>query len=75
MNEELLALGDEYWEYQLEVQPTQAMMLGDHRYDDRFEVASLESENAHIARLRDFAARAEAIDEATLTRLDRRSSR
>jgi len=67
LNEELLALGEEYWEYLLETAPTEAMMLGDHRYDDRFESASLEAEDAHIARLHEFADRAEALDAAGLT--------
>jgi uncharacterized protein (DUF885 family) len=67
VNEELRVLGDEFWEYQLEVQPTQALMLGDHRYDDRFESASRKAEDAHIARLRGFADRAEAIDPGTLS--------
>ncbi|MDJ0961177.1 MAG: DUF885 domain-containing protein [Acidimicrobiia bacterium] len=67
MNEELRALGDEFWEYQLETSPTQALMLGDHRYDERFESASRKAEDAHIARLREFADRAEGIDPATLT--------
>jgi uncharacterized protein (DUF885 family) len=71
VNDELQALGEEYWEYRLEVQPTQALLLGDHRYDDRFESASLEAEDAHIARLRGFADRAAAIDPATLDADDR----
>jgi uncharacterized protein (DUF885 family) len=67
VNEELRRLGDEYWEYRLEVSPTTALMLGDHRYDDRHEDASREAEDEHIRRLRDFAARAEAIDADHLT--------
>ncbi len=67
MNEALRTLGQEYWDYALEHQPTQALMLGDHRFDDRFEEMSRASEDAHIARLRDFVRRAEAIDPADLT--------
>ena len=67
MNEELQRLAEEYWEYQLEVGPTSALMLGDHRYDDRMEDASRAAEDAHIGRLRAFAAAAEAIDPTTLT--------
>ena len=67
MNEELHRLGEEYWEYSLEVGPTTALMLGDHRYDDRMEDASRAAEDAHIARLRSFVAAAEAIDPTTLT--------
>jgi uncharacterized protein (DUF885 family) len=67
VNEELKRLGDEYWEYTLEVSPTQALMLGDHRYGDRHEEVSREAEDRHIARLRRFADAAEAIDPAGLT--------
>jgi len=67
VNEELHRLGEEYWEYSLEVEPTTALMLGDHRYDDRMEDASRAAEDAHIARLGAFADAAEAIDLATLT--------
>ena len=67
MNEELKRLGDEYWEYTLEVSPTQALMLGDHRYGDRHEEISRQAEDRHIARLREFADAAEAIDPEGLT--------
>jgi uncharacterized protein (DUF885 family) len=67
LNEELTRLGDEYWEYHLSVNPTTALMMGDHRYDDQMEDASREAEDAHIARLRSFAATAEAIAPTTLT--------
>jgi uncharacterized protein (DUF885 family) len=67
VNQELRRLGDEYWEYHLEHSPTSALMLGDHRYDERFEDYSRSAEDTDIARLRDFAARAEAIDPAGLT--------
>jgi uncharacterized protein (DUF885 family) len=66
VNEELRRLGEEYWDYRLEVAPTSAFMMGDHRHDDRFEDASRSEEDALIARLGDFAARAEAIDPVTL---------
>ena len=67
MNEALRALGDEYWEYHLEVNPTTAWMMGDHRYDDRHEDASRAAEDAHIGRLRRFNAAAAAIDATDLT--------
>ncbi len=66
MNEAMRQLSNEYWDYTLERQPTQALMLGDHRYDDRFENASREAEDEVIGRLRVFTARAEAIDPAGL---------
>jgi uncharacterized protein (DUF885 family) len=67
LNEELTRLGDDYWEYTLTINPTTALMMGDHRYDDQMEDASREAEDAHIARLRAFAAAAAAIDPTTLT--------
>lgn len=71
MHEALHQLAADYWEYQLETSPTQALMLGDHRYDDRFEQMSREAEDTQIARLRDFAAKAGAIDPAGLDDDDR----
>ncbi len=62
MNDDLHTLGDEYWQYRLSVEPTNALMLGIHDYDDQIEDASRSAEDAHIARLRDFAHRAETID-------------
>lgn len=67
MNEALHRLAAEYWEFVTESSPQQALMRGDHRYDDRFDDVSLAAENAHIARRRDFAAAAEAIDPSALT--------
>ena len=74
MNEDLKALGDEYYEYRLEASPTMALMQGDHRYDERMEDASRDGEDVHIGRLRTFGARAEAIDAALLT-ADEKTSR
>ena len=71
MNESLKLLGDEYWEYQLETSPITALMMGDHRYGDRFDEFSREAEDKDIAALRDFVARAEAIDPADLTEEER----
>ncbi len=67
MNDALAALGDEYWEYTLEMSPTQALMLGIHTHDDRHEDVSRRAEDERISRLQDFAARAEAVDPATLS--------
>ena len=71
MNPDLRALADEYWEYMLESQPTNAHMLGDYRYMDRMEDVSRAGEDADIARQRSFAARAEAFDPGTLDPADR----
>lgn len=71
MNEDLRALADEYWEYVLRTEPTEAHMLGDYRYLDRFEDASREAEDADIAARRSFAERARAFDVADLSPTDR----
>ncbi len=61
------ALADEYWEYVLStVSPTTALLIGDHRYDDRLEDMSRQAEDEHMAKLDDIVARAGAIDPATL---------
>ena len=67
MNEELEALGDEYYEYRLEVSPTMALMQGDHRYDDRMEDATRGGEDEHIGRLRAFGAEAKPLDPRLLS--------
>lgn len=65
---QLAALGDEYWQYALaEISPTVAMLLGDHRYDDRIEDVSRQTEDRHIAKLDDIVARADAIDPSMLS--------
>lgn len=74
MNEQLKALGEEYYEYRLETSPTMALMQGDHRYDDRMEDVSRQAEDDHIRRLREFGARAAAVDPAQLSS-DERISR
>ena len=74
MNEELAALGDEFWEFTLEVNPTQALMLGIHTHDTEQEQMSRQAEDAEISRLREFVARAEAIDPSELN-ADERISR
>ena len=67
MNEALDRLAREYWDFTLELNPTQALMLGDHRFDDKAEEASREAEDESIRRRREFAAAAEAIDPDTLS--------
>ena len=71
MNDELNALAIEYHEYRLQTSPDVALMIGDHRYDELMRMESREAEDVHIGRLRAFAARAEAIDPATLEAQDR----
>ncbi|GMQ84583.1 MAG: hypothetical protein BMS9Abin07_0147 [Acidimicrobiia bacterium] len=66
MSNELRSLADEYHQYNLEHNPTEAHMQGDYRYADRFEQASRADEDRRIARLREFGARARTIDPTTL---------
>ncbi|HEU4330422.1 MAG TPA: DUF885 domain-containing protein [Lapillicoccus sp.] len=60
--EDLTALSDEFWAGHLAAQPTEAHLLGYYPTTGRYEDASRAAEDAEIARLRDVAARAEAID-------------
>ena len=71
VNEELRSLADEYWEHVLRTNPTEAHMLGDYRYLDRFEDASREAEDADIAARRSFSQRAQAFDASELSSADR----
>ncbi|MGH8773710.1 MAG: DUF885 domain-containing protein [Jiangellaceae bacterium] len=43
-SDDLRAIADEYWEAKLEASPLLASFLGDHRYDDRADDVSAESE-------------------------------
>ncbi|MEN8234873.1 MAG: DUF885 domain-containing protein [Actinomycetota bacterium] len=63
-------LADEYFEHLSETEPTEAHMRGDYRYADRFEDASREAEDANVAKLREFEARARAIDPSRLSAND-----
>ena len=60
--EDLTALSDEFWAGHLAAQPTEAHLLGYYPTTGRYEDASRAAEDAEIARLRDVAVRAEAID-------------
>ena len=71
VNEALRQLADDYWDYLMETQPSNAHMLGDYRYMDRVEDASRSGEDAKIARLRDFASKARAYDPAMLSSDDK----
>ena len=69
---QLDALADEYWQYLLgEISPTEALLLGDHRFDEAIEDLSRQTEDRHIGRLDDIVARADAIDPARLAGDDR----
>ena len=66
MSDEIDALADEYWVHFLEVEPTHAHIIGDYSGAGRFEEASRESEDREIAAMREFARRAEELDESDL---------
>ncbi len=66
-SQELERLGDEYWDYELARQPTYALLLGDHRFDEEMEDASRAFEDSSISALGEFSDRAESIDSGDLT--------
>ena len=45
-DETLRNLAEEFWETLLEASPSTATLLGDHRYDDRLEDLSADSEQS-----------------------------
>ena len=67
MNAELERLAQEYWDYALSPSPTNAFLLGDHRFDDQMERASRQHEDEQIARFDEFATAAEAISHLGLS--------
>ncbi len=64
---EIRTLADEYFEYLAETNPTEAHMRGDYRFADRWEDFSRKAEDANTAKLREFGARAHAIDPSGLS--------
>ncbi len=64
-------LATAFWEHYLSTNPTEAHLLGDYRFADRWEDESRDAEDAVIEALRGFAADAEAIDPAVLTDQER----
>ena len=67
MNAELDQLAQDYWDYALSTFPTEALLLGDHRFDDQLERASRQHEDEQIGKFDGFVAAAEAISTAHLT--------
>ena len=65
-NPDIDALATSFWTWFLEVNPTEAHLLGDYRYAGAWEDESRVAEDRKIDALRGFAARAEAIDPARL---------
>ena len=67
MNEALNQLAADYWDYSLSTSPTEALLLGDHRFDDEMEQASRQAEDEQIERFSGFAAAAASIDDSQLS--------
>ena len=71
MTTDIAALADEYWQHELRTNPTTALLMGDHRFDDQMEDLSRGAEDDAIAAYQDFAARAKAINPADLSKAER----
>ena len=67
---EIRALADDYFEYLSAAEPTESHLRGDYRFADRFEDMSRAAEDARVAALRGFVARAQAIDPSDLSHDD-----
>jgi uncharacterized protein (DUF885 family) len=67
----LTKLCDDFWQGWLAAYPTQATVLGDHRYDNRLEDISLAGSAREEVRLKGVLARAQAIDEKALSPAER----
>ena len=66
MTDTIEALADEYWAAYLADNPTEAHLLGHYPEEGRFEDASRAAEDRVIAKQRDLARRAEALDPESL---------
>jgi uncharacterized protein (DUF885 family) len=66
MTDQIDLLAEEYWQHYLDIRPTEAHLIGDYSRADRYESATRETEDRDLAALRDFARRAEALDESDL---------
>ncbi|MEU8899991.1 DUF885 domain-containing protein [Nocardia sp. NPDC048505] len=70
-HEELTRLADRYWDTRLEMSPTAATMLGDHRFDDRIEDLSRAADDRYLSAYRSLLGEVEALDPAGLGAQDR----
>jgi uncharacterized protein (DUF885 family) len=64
--QQLRALFDEQWEYQMRTHPEWATAIGDNRYNSRLSDESAEAVEAEFEQSREFLSRFEAIDPAGL---------
>jgi uncharacterized protein (DUF885 family) len=70
-HQDLDALADRYWDFQLDTSPTTALLFGDYRNVAEWEDISAAGESAKASTLNALAAEATAIDAAGLTRSQR----
>jgi uncharacterized protein (DUF885 family) len=66
VNDDLAQLAHDYWQAFLDEEPTERHMLGDYSDVGHYEEASREAEQRFASTLRDYAARADALDETPL---------
>jgi uncharacterized protein (DUF885 family) len=66
VNDDLAQLADDYWQAILDEEPTERHMLGDYSDVGSYDEVSREAQERYARTLRDFAARAEAVDPASL---------
>ena len=66
LSDELRQLADDYWQAILDEEPTERHLLGDYSDVGSYEEVSREAEQRYVATLRDFATRAEAVEEGSL---------
>ena len=69
-SDDLRAIADEYWEAKLEASPLFASFLGDHRYDDRADDLSTETEKPAAPRWIELRDRAAAVASGDLEDTD-----
>jgi uncharacterized protein (DUF885 family) len=67
MNETLDQLAADYWDHALSQSPTEALLLGDHRFDEEMEQFSRQAEDEQIQKLDGFVKAAATINDASLT--------
>jgi uncharacterized protein (DUF885 family) len=70
-HQELADLADEYFDWKLRTEPISASMIGVHDYDSELGEFSREAEDRQITDLRNFVARAIAVDPIGLDAQDR----
>jgi len=69
-HEQLSVLANEFWELTMRSSPTEATLLGDHRYDDQIEDLSAEGEAALRSAHAELRTRLQAIDTRPLGLVD-----